>query len=34
MQELDIMLLSEGQLHTTQKLFISKEFKVATYVWL
>ena len=34
MRKLDIALLSEGQLHTTQKAFIPKDLKSATYVWL
>ena len=34
MRKLDMALLSEGQLHTTQKAFIPEDLKSATYVWL
>ena len=34
MQDLDIMLLSEGQLHTTQKFYIPKDLKISTHVRL
>ena len=33
-QELDIMLLSKGQLRTTQKSYLPKDLKTSTHVWL
>ena len=33
-RKLNIALLSEGQLRTTQKAFVLEDLKSATYVWL